>query len=147
MGTNERTAGAPSLNGARCALLTAGCTAVATLIVCGLSLLGQKVPTLPAWLGTLSSLTSSFLLLGVVALVINAVTGLVRARYAQRGRVTGYWTALSSVFLAFTAPVVVYLFTVLWLTNALYVALCLFIVCVLAAVIFAGLSKLVLTAH
>ncbi len=132
----------------RAAVVAAGCTALATLLVCGASLLLRGTGVLPASLGRLADLTSSFLVLGVIAAAVNAVVGFVRARGAAPGAATGRpragWLWLTALFIALAAALITYLLTVMWLTNALYVALCLVIVCIPAALIFVPTAALTL---
>lgn len=139
----------------RSALVAAGCTAAAALFVCALTLVLRAAGGLSGPIAVLAGLTSSFAVLGALAAVLGAVVGWVRARAVPLdgqapapGRASAgppwRWLWLTALFLALSAPLIVYLLAVLWLTNALYVALCLAIVCVPAALAFVPVGRLTL---
>lgn len=123
-------------------LATAGSSAVGTVIILGLSLLARSTSGSSGLWWTFGVLTSSYAVLGAIAAVGNFLTGLVRAGYTADPDKPARWTAMTVLFLAFTVPVIVYIFTGPWLTNGLIVGISTFLCSAVGAIVFAAVWPL-----
>lgn len=122
------------------AIATAGSTAVATLIVSTVSLALRPV-TQDGILFVFSRLTTSVLVVGAIATALAFVIGFVRANYQGHpvANTSGSpkWLALTALFVAFGPAVIMYMLTVMWLTNAMYVGALALLVGLIAGPLFA----------
>ena len=121
------------------AIATAGSTAVATLIVSAVSLALRPV-TQDGILFVFSRLTTSVLVVGAIATALAFVIGFVRANYQGHpvANTPGSpkWLALTALFVVFGPAVSMYMLTVMWLTNAMYVGALALLVGLIAGPLF-----------
>lgn len=132
------------------AIATSGATAVATLIAAAVSLVLRPAAH-DGLLFVFSRLTTSVLVVGAVAACLAFVIGFVRANYrghpAARTPGSPQWLALTALFVAVGPAVIMYMLTVVWLTNAMYVGALALVVGLIAgplsALIMRPMSRLI----
>ena len=122
------------------AIAASGATAVATLITSAVSL-ALRPATHDGLLFVFSRLTTSVLVVGAIASGLAFIFGFVRANYrghpVARTPGSAKWLALTALFVAVGPAVIMYMLTVMWLTNAMYVGALALLVGLIAGPLFA----------
>lgn len=131
---------------AACAIATGGATLTATLVVTVASLVVRSFANDGIWY-VFGWLTTSILVIGVTATVIAVIIGLVRAKYSghptQHAPATPKWTGLTLLFVVVAPAVIMYMLTVMWLTNAMYVGALALIIGIIAGPIYLIVQSLI----